>query len=149
MGASHVLVPPHEQYTAVEQGIADAALTTAEFAYSTGLFEHLKYWVDHGIFGRSDCWVINPDVWNGLPKHLQDVMIEAQIEYEHECPDVYKNQVGMPHKQKLMDEGVEFTTFPPDEAQRYRDSWVNASWESLLKQHPEEVGKFKSFMDKR
>lgn len=68
-----------DRYGALEQGVIDAAVHGFDSATKASLYEVTKYVIDHPFGGTSTSMIINLDTWNSLPKHLQDVLMEAAI----------------------------------------------------------------------
>lgn len=79
MGTKTVLVPWGETYLALSQGVMDAMECGFEFVYESKFYEVAKYvaLTNHarGLRGM----FINPDLYEGLPEDLKDVLMEAAI----------------------------------------------------------------------
>lgn len=77
LGAVPVTIQAAELYTAVQRGTVDGWLTAPQFAYSIKLYEVTPYIMWLPITSMTDVIVVNKNSFEGLPKDLQNVLIEA------------------------------------------------------------------------
>lgn len=78
LGASAVVIPGGELYTALQLGTVDGLIYGAEAMVAQGLQEFLKtVIVEPNLNAGAAHWLINRDTWNSLPPHLQDVINKA------------------------------------------------------------------------
>jgi len=148
LGATPVVIPLHEYFTAVERGVVDGYVIGLEDVPGFGLDEVTKYLVDHPYASSPDGWIVNLDVWNGLPKKLQNVLIESAIEHENLFPDYYDREIGQPARQKMLAAGMEFLTFSPADAKRYHDMYREASWAAEIEKHPDIAPQLRALITK-
>jgi TRAP-type mannitol/chloroaromatic compound transport system substrate-binding protein len=76
LGAKTVTVPTGEIYTALQQGLVDAATWSGEdMAAAMGLHEVAPYLIEpcYKLFADG-CWMMNLDTYNELPAHLQEIV---------------------------------------------------------------------------
>ncbi len=146
LGATPVVIPLHEVFTAVERGVVDGFLLSLESVPGFGLHEVTKYCIDHPYTSCPDAIIVNPDKWNALPKDLQKILTESAIEHENEFPDVYLKEMANPGRQKMLDAGMEFLKFSDADAKRFHDMYKEASWSAMIGKNPEIATKLKGLI---
>jgi TRAP-type transport system periplasmic protein len=131
LGAVPTMVAPQERYTAFERGVVDGDSGGATSAYFMGYSEVLKYTVDHRFWtaGGSSS-LMRPETWNGLPKHLQDLIRDEQLNTEKLLP-AYWDKVLNEAKSKNKAKGMNYIQFSPADAQWYLTKANEAKWEEL------------------
>lgn len=136
-GASNVSLKPEEYYAALEQRIIDgqAGSSLTSFA-ATGRQEVVKYVIDHPYYANSTVLVMNLDKWNSLPKDLQNIIMEAEIQSERENSE-YDVRDRAKAREIMIKAKVEFYKFAPDTAKWYIDTAYKALWDSQQKKFPE------------
>ena len=85
LGASPTRIHSGELYNGMKQGVVDGAvhpLSGAGVRYSWQ--EVLKSIVDHPFFRDNVPAIMSLDAWNRIPKHLQDLIKEIEIEVANE-----------------------------------------------------------------
>jgi TRAP-type C4-dicarboxylate transport system substrate-binding protein len=81
LGASAVVIPGAELYTALQLGTVDGIIYGAEAIAATGLEEFLKTMTYEPNWNTGvGHWIINRDTWSSLPPDLQQV-IEFAAQY--------------------------------------------------------------------
>lgn len=86
MGATPTPIPFLEAYGALEKGIVEATICHTVNVCAMGFHEVTSYWMDITMFPYMwKTFVINPNVFNSLPKHAQEVMLEEIAKY----PEAY------------------------------------------------------------
>lgn len=131
LGATCVTTTPQEQYTALERGMVDAAALKLDQLVNLSLYEVSKYIIDPPYKVTSNCTItINLDTWNKLPKHLQDVLTEAQIfqEYYTEMSDLGAYYRA---RRTLQEVGMEFIELAPTDVPLYTSLYNDLSWKKL------------------
>ena len=81
LGASPVLMPPFEQYTALQKGIIEAAIVDPIFYSIFSLQEVLHYQSNVSFNGSSWYIVMNEEKWNSLPEDIQNVFIDTAAKF--------------------------------------------------------------------
>jgi TRAP-type transport system periplasmic protein len=77
LGASPTMVPPPEQYTALQKGILDATILDPIFYDMLNFKDLIKYQTSNFSLGGSPWFmVMNKDKFNSLPKDLQDIIVK-------------------------------------------------------------------------
>jgi TRAP-type C4-dicarboxylate transport system substrate-binding protein len=135
-------------YTALERGMIDTIPLTLDTMLQYGLAEMKGLMtVDHPFYLSNNVTLINLDKWKTLPKHLKDLILKAQLEFEPQNEKV-EAAFANRYKQKFMDAGIKFIQFSPSDAKRFVDLAYSAQWQKLLKEQPETVTKLKSMLSK-
>jgi TRAP-type C4-dicarboxylate transport system substrate-binding protein len=99
LGGSPVPIPPVEGYQALEKGVVDATLQYAPWWLQMKAYEVSSDITLCYLLGASLTTTINLDVWNSLPKDIQDILLEeglvmqqgaseAFIKQDEETPDL-------------------------------------------------------------
>ncbi len=130
-----ISIPDEEVYTAAERGLVDGSILTFDDYYSNSLFEVLKYILDHPFTIGSTARLINLEAWNSLPAHLRDIMMDVQMEEEVWATGQLKTRRAE-MRQKILDEGVQFTTWSAADAQWLIDGMFVREWEDFMDRSP-------------
>ena len=113
MGASAQFVAFAEVYTALERGILDAGITGATPGYGQRWYEVVGYinGTLHSFLSSPNA--INRDVWDGIPRDIQQILIEEGAKQELEALRLaaIQNLTGLQHN---IDAGMEFVEFSPE-----------------------------------
>ena len=129
-------MPIGDTYTAVERGLVDGFGLPNPATVSFGLHEVTKYVIDHAFYDSNVTVLVNLDTWNGLPRHLQDLVQKMMIQNEQEQEDYYRKE-DEGAKQKMLAAGMEFIKFSPADAEWYVDTAYRVMWEELFKRAPD------------
>lgn len=82
IGAVPVSIPAVDTYDAMSKGVADGTIATLETAYRYKYTEAAKYWCEN-LTKVIPAWpfvyamTANLDMWNRLPKDIQEIMLEV------------------------------------------------------------------------
>jgi TRAP-type C4-dicarboxylate transport system substrate-binding protein len=76
LGAAPVFVAYPEFYTSLQKGVVDAVLDVPTFTVIGKIYEVIKYETIFCGIGTSHGIIINLDVWNSMPKNMQDILEE-------------------------------------------------------------------------
>ena len=70
-------------YSSLERGLIDG-FTWPDVAHFPGWEEQFKYFLDEAYLPAeaTSTIMVNLDTWNGLPRHLQDVLTDVTAEFE-------------------------------------------------------------------
>jgi len=138
-GAVPISMPSAELYLALERGIVEGAFASWMTSYARTLYEVTDYVIlaPWHYYGSMDLY-FRADWWNGLPKDIRDIILEAGRHYQsdmlRETPK-YSTEVYMP-KAKLA--GVEFIELSPAQCEAFKEQAAGV-WDWWA----EEVGKEK------
>ena len=135
LGAIPVIMPPPEVFTTLERGVVDCEWDPYRTSVALGTYEIHKYAIDHPWFSDNLATIMNPKIWEGLPKHLQDIIKEAII-WEEKNATAITSQKEAAEKQKFVKRGVKLIKFSPADEEYYRSLAPKAEWEYLVKKYP-------------
>jgi len=149
LGITGVTMPLGDQYSALERGLVDGTASTPSSAIKFSLYEVAKYVIGPRFYGAQNAvMLINLDVWNQLPKDVQDLMIDVQIKVEPEIWDYFGDTLSKDLK-KLQDEGMEFVEWSPADTKWFLDTADKAAWEEIEENiGPEMTAKLRSLTTK-
>ncbi len=128
LGIIPVTVSMPEVYSALERGIVEGFGWPMQGPVDYGWTEKAKFCIDHPFYEQNSTIVMNLDVWNGLPKHRQDIILDSAVKSEREMWDANGRGVKE-HRQKALDDGVTFVKFSPADAEYYLKLAYSTSWE--------------------
>jgi TRAP-type C4-dicarboxylate transport system substrate-binding protein len=149
LGAVPVVVPLQDFYTAMERGVVQGFIMTQETTPAFGLHKVSKYMIDHPYATSADSILIGLKLWNSLAKDVQDIFMNAAVEFERSFPDVYVAEMAGPGRKQMAEAGMEFVKLPPAEARKFTDLYREATWEVELKKHPVEAARMKEILTKK
>jgi len=131
LGASPVSMKSGEIYLGMERGVVDGYIQPIVGLVDRSLPEVTDYLIDHYFYeGSNPAMVLNLDSWNGLPKHLQDLVMDTTIEFEKEkYPLMEKNSKEA--RQTAIDQGMEPIKFSTEDAKWYRDLAYSAYFDNM------------------
>lgn len=132
LGAIPTAIPASDLYPAIQRGTVDGILFNLPTASGYKLQEQLMWSTDNLNLGLYPVlYVINEDVWQGLPVDVQEILVQAAIDV---MPEVYElNEKRMARfKSDLEAKGGGFYQVAVDEKARWAeqlrpvtDDWVN------------------------
>lgn len=147
LGATLVIVRGTEVYTALERGLIDGLADPITNTRDRALYEVCRYVIDTPFYAGNVMIIINLDVWNRLPQHLQDLMTEAARETIREYDVDLQNQLASA-QQTVLGEGMELITFSPEDAEWFFETAYEAAWEDQIKKFPEVAPRLKELLSK-
>jgi TRAP-type C4-dicarboxylate transport system substrate-binding protein len=90
---------------------------------------------------------MNADKWDKLPKHLQDVFMEALrlevIEIDKNTEKFINDEYGL-----LKKAGMEIVAFSHEDTRKYLDMAYEAGWNGQLKMEQEYTAKIRKLISK-
>ncbi len=132
IGVANVVISMPDSYSALERGLVDGFLTTITPVVSSGWHEVSDYVVKPGMFMDNVVNFISLDRWNQLPPHLQDLVIEAKLEVEHEYPSIWKVEVDDAAWQKMIELGMQVIELSPADAEWMIETAYRAEWDAVI-----------------
>lgn len=150
VGASPVMVPGAEIYTALQTGVVDAAhWGAASGAYSMKFHEIAKYYVQPNLAFASTDWVfISKKAWDELPKDIQLIVDLALRERAWDRSNEYYMGEMEALNTMITKHGVQVTTLDA-EAQRAMLNAAMKAWDKVAAMSPENaewINKMKEFL---
>jgi len=131
LGAVPTMLAAAEKYTAFERSIVDGNCAAVWGSYALGHGEVLKYCTDHPFWTRGgSSSLMRLESWNKLPKNLQDLIIDEQLNTE-KLLGPYFEKLLSEERANLTKQGVQFVKFAPADAKWYLDMSKEAKWEEL------------------
>ena len=147
-GAVPVSIGMPEYFQAMERGVVNGLAGVPLTTYvAMGVHEVTKYCVDHPYWQSTVAVFMNLDSWNKLPKHLQKLVMECQIQAEKDyiALDVKDRAAA---RQKAKKAGLEFYKLAPDTAKWFLDTAYEAPWDYQMKRFPKETPRLKESLSK-
>ena len=119
MGGKHQYAAFAEVYTWLERDLMDCAFTGAGPGYAQRWYEVTDYVAGPLYNLQAHANAINRDTWNGIPRDLQQIILEEGARLELEALRLVPAQaeVGLT---RLLDAGMEYIPFSGEMAQRSR-----------------------------
>ncbi len=134
-----------EIYTGMERGLIEG-YPTSWFIHARSLDEVTKYRIDHGFWNTNDANFINKDVFESLPKHLQDLLIEVSKEVEQEvAPGILRRFVKEENRAQQAN-GVKFIKFRSPDDKRFIEITNTDLWEKINKALPKKGPKVRRML---
>jgi TRAP-type C4-dicarboxylate transport system substrate-binding protein len=127
LGGSGIVVDFTEDYSSLQKGVIDAKTSAPQYIQIAKLYEVAKnYTVFHGI-GSLYAFTINSDVYNAMPKEIQDALAEELSATAESISDKYVTKF-YELEPVLKDLGLEYYYLPPAE----RDNWKALAYPATL-----------------
>lgn len=127
LGGSGIVVDFTEDYSNLQKGVIDAKTNAPQYIQIAKLYEVAKYYtVFHGV-GSLYAFTINSDVFNKMPKDVQDALVEELGATAKTISDNYVNKF-YELQPVLEDLGVEYYFLPSEE----RDKWKALAYPGTL-----------------
>jgi TRAP-type transport system periplasmic protein len=121
LGATAVSMPAGEVYMAMQTGVIDGAVTAISGFMDRKFGEVCKYALKFSNALASGGWVIamNKETWDGLPKELQNLMMEIMHSL---VPEDTNRTIALEESdyERAKKMGVTVYTLPPQEEARWR-----------------------------
>ncbi len=121
LGAAPVGMPMSEVPEAVQTGVIDGLVTSREVLMDLQLAESLKYTTDYPLTVTSFVAVMNMDVWNSIPKDIQNVIDDLSLEMAIWTGEYMDNHVEEALEWSKQEHGLENITLSAEEAK----TWTN------------------------
>lgn len=147
LGITTVTMPSGDTYTALERGLVDGFGWPSAIV-SRGWHEVTKYMIFPGIYCPNTTTCVNLSKFQGLPKHLQKLLLDVQVDLEQWMWDHFLN-IEQIEIQKSKDAEVQFIEFTGDDAKWYVDLAQKVKWDDMTKRIPELVAKIKPLLGKK
>jgi TRAP-type C4-dicarboxylate transport system substrate-binding protein len=136
LGATPIMLPPTDIYTALERKVVDAFIWPRTGMISWGLQEVTKYMMLPGFFQMEPATMINMDKWNKIPKDVQAIILETMKEMEYIAS--MRNFMIMEKEDNVRRKaGMEFIQLPPEEATKLSLVVIEKTWEYVIQSAPE------------
>lgn len=126
LGAEAQFVTFADVYPSLERGILDAGVTGSGPGYGQRWYEVTKYIVGPLSTHPHNAVVMNSDIWNSLPAHLQDILKEEGAKTEAENLRLVEtwDQEGVDNN---VAEGMIYSEFTPEMQEAIRQTAIDSS----------------------
>lgn len=132
LGASPVVLPGSQIYTALEKGVVDGAAWPAAGMLSMKHYEVAKYRL-RPTFGTSNLGVwVNAAKWKKLSPKAQKILLDAGLKTEREMPAV-GDKIQAEEDAKLAKLGVKYSRFSPETFKKVKATWNSSLWDLAKK----------------
>ncbi len=130
LGGSPVSIPWPDAYSSLDKGVVDAVMCSTNQMVVYKFWEVADYVIPVYIIPTAMTFAVNMDVWNDLPKDVQEILLE-----EHMKTGKILNDIFIPltreHLGTLEAHGVEVITPPLEERNKWRDILMPYTEEAL------------------
>ncbi len=147
MGMSPVIMPAPDMYTAMERGVIDGLMFPKDDMVGFALHEVTKYRIDPGLGQSEPATLVNLDVWNKIPKDLQDILLETMAEMEYMATSRRFWRASR-EVEIAKDAGVKVITLSREETKELVRLFYDKIWEPTLKDAPEYGPRLKELLSR-
>jgi len=145
VGAAPVTIAAPDIYTAVERGTVDGVTWPQSGITGFALEEVIKYEILPGVMQVEPMTAINLDVWNKLPRHLQDVISEAADLTQYVGTSYWQLNIDR-EWEKMEAAGMQRLNLPPAEARKLVQIAYDKTWEKVIKDAPKDGPRAKELL---
>jgi TRAP-type C4-dicarboxylate transport system substrate-binding protein len=131
-----IMMKPAEVYTALERGVVDGYGWTYLGIMDFGWQEVTKYVIDHPFYALDGSILINADVYNKLPKDMQNMLEEIGVELEVMTEKFIGERMAS-EDQRLKDAGLKFIKFSDQDGKKFVQTAYDEGWKVFYKKFPE------------
>jgi TRAP-type C4-dicarboxylate transport system substrate-binding protein len=136
LNGNPVVIPPTEVYVALERNVVDGYCWPSTGIRNWGWQKQTKYVVDPGFYNVPNPLLINLNVWNKLPKKIQEILTEASIEAEKKVVAFFED-AERNERPLLAKEGIETIALAQAEAQRFLTVAYDEGWKDIMLKNPQ------------
>ncbi len=137
MGGAPVTISPVEGYSAMQKGVVDGSLFPLDAVLAMNFFEVAKYVTVTYFSPAVNIVVVNLDVWNKMPKDVQDILVDECKKLQTNLDDAFTQ--SMTNTPKVLEsKGVTIYYLPKAE----RDKWSALVLPSQIKNFLDPTGDF-------
>ncbi|MCF8040437.1 MAG: TRAP transporter substrate-binding protein DctP [Desulfohalobiaceae bacterium] len=148
VGATPQVIPPPDVYTALERGVVDGFIWPAGLITDWGWHEVVDHMIRPSFYEAINVVLVNHDAWQDLPKHLQNLLIEAEKEAEHYTLQRAREQIKK-EKQILKEAGLTFIDLPQEEGRKLVEAAYSSLWDQIIEKAPQNGPKLKGMLSNR
>ena len=146
LGASPVSMDWGEGYPAIEKGVVDGGTYGLGAAWMLK-WSACKYFTAANMFSSSAGVAINQDVFNSMPKDIQDSLLKVFKEYQERMIPYFSHDVLKIMEDDLTARGAEVYHPPADEIAKWAKA-TRGAWDSYLgKLSPEQADMIKGLIE--
>lgn len=146
LGGSAVSIPWPDAYSSLDKGVVDGGLYATNQMYMYKLYEVAKHLVPVYMVPTFVACSVNLDVWNKMPKNIQDILVEEHVKYADSLNALWTELVHS-HPKTLANLGMDVYYLPKAERDRWRAACQPYVEEELSKIPAGFVTEFKKIAD--
>lgn len=135
LGADPVVTAPTEIYTAIERGMVVGYVQPVAPIRDLGLLPLTKFMLLPGFYQPTNPVLVNLDVWNRMPKHLQELITENVKKAERLAIENTRARVAS-EMEAFRKGGMTIFEMPPAEAARFSQLAADALMDVVVKRAP-------------
>ena len=136
IGATNIVLPPPEVYTALGRGVVDGTIWPIVGLSDFKWDQHVKFMIEPG-FMRSNLIVLaNLDKWKALPKGAQDLVEKAGMDQEKSSYEAFQ-EAERQQLAALKEKGLSVISIDGAQREQFLDQAYQGVWEGLKKNVPE------------
>lgn len=147
LGASTVIIPPGEIYTALERGVVDGYGWPTVGIFDLGWHERTKYRIDPPFYAVDVMVLVNLNKWKSLTPAQQKALNDAAQWLEGLDRENDANMAAELDRQAKA--GVQTVRLSDGDAKRYLERAYQVGWEHLGQISPVHAAKLRELLDKR
>lgn len=146
IGAEAINIPWPDYYTSLDKGVIDGIIYSTNGTIANKLSDNLKYYTDLDFPIGTNMYSINLDIWNGMPKDIQDILVE---EVQRACEEYSAHFIAQLAKDEetLKNEGITIHKLTPEEKEKFGAA-LKAYTDAKLPEFGEDGKKMKEIADK-
>lgn len=147
LNGTPVSMSPADAYSGLERGVVDGLGWPYGGYLDMKFNEVAKYAVDHPFYSHNMSILVNRDAWEELPEDLRADVEALAIDLEAQSL-AETNAALEGENDRLAENGMEFITFSPEEAQAYLDAAYEAGWADFVAKNPENGPRLRELTEK-
>jgi TRAP-type C4-dicarboxylate transport system substrate-binding protein len=144
LGATTVITPPGEVYTALERGIIDGYGWPLWGIHDQGWDKFTKFRIDPGFYLVAVNILVNLQKWNGLAPEQRDFLTKTAAWFEGEDFPRWSADRNALEAKKQSDSGVKIIDLGPEFAKKAEAVY----WDELAKASPDNIAKLRQVLVK-
>jgi TRAP-type C4-dicarboxylate transport system substrate-binding protein len=146
LGASPVTLDWADGYPSIEKGVVDGGTYGLGAAWMLN-WDACKYYTDAGFFVSSASLCMNLDVYNAMPKDLQDLLNKVMSEHQTRMVQFYAVDAPIQSEADLTAGGAEVYHLPAAERARWQEATKDIKASYFSKLDPDDVELIQGFID--
>jgi TRAP-type C4-dicarboxylate transport system substrate-binding protein len=109
--------------------------------------EVTKYKIEPQVFQANAAMLVNLDVWNKIPKHLQEILMDVAkiIEYWGPADSMWVKEL---EEDVILKAGMQVITLKPKDAAKFYNLAYETTWAKVMKEAPEYSKRFRKMISK-
>lgn len=147
LGANPVAIKPGDVYQALERGVVDGVMWPLDSIRPWGWHEVVKFVTGPPFYKVSHPLIMNADKWDGLPKHIQQVLMEA-LRLEVIAIDARTVEDIGNEYMEMKKAGMQVVEFSAADTQKYLDMAYEQGWNGQLKMESAYTSKLRKLISK-